>query len=250
MAAFTAAASLWGGGQISRGDDVPLKPDTISVSATGKIAARPDVAEVAAGVMTSAPTAKVALAANNEVMTRLLQVLKESGVAEKDIQTSHLQVSPQYSHPQPRAFNAPAAAAEADFLPHVVGYRVENTVRIVARQIDKLGAMLDAIVEAGANQIFGVSFRVENTEALLDEARKRAMAMAKHKAALLAGEAGVVLGFPVKIDEHESSAPPGPVRYFNAAPMMAAAAPSMPVAAGEHELSVTVSVIYELKHPR
>jgi uncharacterized protein YggE len=242
-------------GSITRGDDEPLKIHTISVSATGKVSVRPDIAEITAGVMTTAPTAKDALAANNELMNKLLQALKGLSVADKDLQTSHVQVTPQYSQPQPRPVNTinspPVEGADPapEFIPRVVGYRVDNSVRIVARQIDKLGPMLDAIVAAGANQIFGISFRVENSDRLLNEARRRAMAESKNKAATLAAEAGVVLGLPLKIEEHDGSAPPGPIRYFGAAPMAPAAGISMPIAAGEQELAVTVSVIYELKHP-
>ncbi len=76
------------------------------------------------------------------------------------------------------------------------------------------------------------------------------MAQAKHKATLLATEGGVVLGLPLTIEEQEGSMPPGPIHYRAAAPMMAGAPPAMPIAAGEQEFTVTVSVVYELKEPK
>lgn len=225
-----------------RGDDRVEKP-TISVSGTGRVSVAPDLAEIQVGVRTQAETARKALAANNEMMNGLLTILKERGVAAKDIQTSQLQVSPQYSQPAPGR-NPP----QAEFIPRVIGYRVDNTVEITARQIDKLGALLDALVEAGANQINSISFRVDHPEKLMEDVRKRAMADAKRKAELLAGEAGVVVGFPLKIVDEAGPSPPAP-RMMGRAMMMAAAAP-MPIAGGEQELTVTVHVVYELKHAR
>jgi uncharacterized protein YggE len=214
----------------------------ISVSGTGTVAAVPDIAEVRVGVRSQAGTAQQALEANNRAMNALHEVLKERGVAAKDIQTTQVQVSPQYSQPQPNS------RPQGEFVPRVVGYLVDNTVQVTARQVSKLGALLDALVQAGANQVHGISFRVDRPETLLDEARRRAMADAKRKGEILAGEAGVVLGPPLKIEMDEGPRPPTPypVGYAGRAMMMAAPAP-MPVAAGEQELAVTVRVVYELK---
>jgi uncharacterized protein len=261
--AFTISlsGSLFG----ARGEDDSIKPHTIAVSATGKMPARPDIAEVTVGVVTQAPTAKDALAANNEAMSKLLQTLKAKGVAEKDIQTSQVQVAPQYTQPamryvpatpgggfstEPHAPQAPLPPAPpGEFVSRIVGYRVENTVRIVTRPVDRLGTLLDGVVQAGANQIYGIAFRIENPDQLIDEARRRAMAQAKHKAKILADEGGVVLGLPLKIEEHDGGAPPS-IAFFRNELAPAAAAPSMPIAPGEQEISVTVSVVYELKQPK
>ncbi len=183
----------------------------------------------------------------------MLQILKERGIAEKDIQTSQIEVSPQYSQPPPRfaaQVDVPGAPPQpqAEFVPRIVGYKVDNSVRVTSRRIEQLGPILDAVVQGGANQISGISFRVEHAEKLLDEARKRAIASARHKAELLAGEAGVVLGAPLKIEEQDGGNAPSPQfgRVFRAA----APAPAMAVVPGEQELTVTVSVIYELKQAR
>lgn len=214
----------------------------ISVTGVGKLATIPDQAEIQVGVRTQAPTAGAALAANNEAMNALHAILKERGVASKDVQTTQIQVTPQYSQPNPRRGNENAG----EFIPRIVGYRVDNMVRITARKVEKLGELLDALVQAGANQIHGIAFRVDEPEKLLDEARKRAMADAKRKAEILAGEAGVVVGPPLQIDEEGSGSVPPP-RFGFAPRAMAMAAAPMPVAAGEQELSVTVRVVYEIK---
>jgi hypothetical protein len=220
-------------------DDDGDRADTITVVGHGKIGAAPDVAEINVGVATQAVAAKDALAQNSDAMAALHKTIKEFGVAAKDVRTTQLNLYPQYSQPRPNNQwgNEP---------PRIVGYHVENMVRVTSRDISKLGRLLDALASSGANRIQGISFRIDDDSKMLDEARKRAMADAKHSAELLAGEAGAVLGRPVRIREGVSAAP------FPVAPMgrmMAAAAP-VPVAPGEVETNVTVEVVYRLLPPK
>jgi hypothetical protein len=216
---------------------------TISVTGTGKVSAAPDLAEISIGVVTQAASARDALAGNTEAMTAVQALLKERGVAEKDIQTISINVQPRYSQPpSPRQ-------VQTEFIPRIVGYDVTNTVRITARDLKKLGSILDAVVQSGANQIHGISFRVEEPEKLLDVARKEAVADAKRKAEQLAGESGVVVGMPITIQEMGAIAPPQPM-FGRAMRGMEMAAAPVPVAPGEQELSVSVSVVYELKPPK
>lgn len=215
---------------------------SLSVVGHGKVSAVPDVADINLGVVTQATTAKEALNKNSEAMTALQNVLKERGVAAKDIETTQIQVSPVYSQPGPRQVGS------EEFVPKVMGYRVVNAVEVTARDIAKLGDLLDAVVDAGANQVNGISFRVENSEKLLDEARRRAMADAKRKATLLAGEAGVVLG-PARQIAESGASPIRPVYMgFQMQPAMSRAA--APIAAGEQDLSVSVQVSYTIMPPK
>jgi uncharacterized protein len=211
-------------------------PRTISVSGTGRISAAPDVAEVSVGVVTREKSAREALRSNTKAMEALLAVLKERGVAAKDVQTSNISVVSKYSRP-------PTQPPPADFVPKPIGYEVTNEVQVTVRDVSKLGVLLDAVVESGANRLSGISFRVDRPERLLDEARKRAMAEARRKAELLAGEAGLVVGRAIRIEEPEGEAR---LPHFNEAEMSA----PVPVAAGEQELSVSVGVVYELRAPK
>jgi uncharacterized protein len=217
----------------------------LSVVGHGKVTAMPDIADINIGVVSQGPTAKAAMDSNTDAMGGLQKVLKERGIAAKDIETKQIQVTPVYSHPDPRR---PVQNGE-DFVPKVVGYRVTNSVEVTVRDIHKVGEMLDAVVGAGANQVTGIAFRVEKCEQLLDQARKLAMADAKRKAELLAGEAGVVLGPARQITEAGSS-PSGAMRLGAAAPqaMMARSAPS--VAPGEQELAVSIQVSYTIMPPK
>jgi uncharacterized protein YggE len=231
----------------TQGEDVKTERRTIAVTGTGRISAPPNVADISVGVVTQAKTAREALSANNESMAALHKVLKERGVAAKDIQTAYLNVSPQYSQPPPHNPNNPLG----QFVPQIVGYNVTNTVQVTARDLAKLGELLDAVITAGANQLNGISFRIDGAESLLDNARKKAMADAKKKADLMAGEAGVVVGPPVSIRDEQTPVQPIFQPMMQTMGMFAApAAPSLPVASGEQELSVTVYIVYELKLPK
>jgi uncharacterized protein YggE len=241
-AACVAGAVLWACGATRAEGDERERP-RISVSGTGKISAAPDVADINVGVVTQGNTAREALSANNEAMASLHQVLKQRGVAAKDIQTSQITVSPRYSQPP---MNQPPNVA---FTPRIVGYEVVNSVQVTARDIPRMGALLDAVVQAGANQIYGINFRIDEPEKLLDEARKRAVAAAKRKAELYAGEANVVLGPPIRVVE-EGTALPQQYQQFGQAPMMAKMDAAVPVAPGQQELTVTVRVDYELRQPQ
>ncbi|RUL87087.1 SIMPL domain-containing protein [Tautonia sociabilis] len=216
---------------------------TVSVSGEGRISAAPDVADISVGVVTEAETARDALSSNNRAMASLTEQLKQKGVAAKDIQTTNINLSPKYSQPSPRPPGQPGF--QESFTPRIVGYSVVNSVRVTVRDLRKLGELLDAVVTAGANQMNGISFRVERSETLLDEARKRAVAEARRKAEQLCGELGVVLGAPVQVVEGGGFIPPPQPMMARA--MMAAEA--VPVSPGEQELSVSVQVVFEIRPP-
>jgi uncharacterized protein YggE/ribose/xylose/arabinose/galactoside ABC-type transport system permease subunit len=232
-------ATLWPA-RATRGDEPMQEPPSISVSGVGKITAAPNVAEISVGVVTQGVAARDALTANNEAMAALMDRLKQGGVEAKDVQTTNISINPRYSQPAPRPGNLPPN----EFVPRIVGYDVNNMVQITARDLAKLGVLLDAVVGAGANQMHGIRFRIDEPERLLDGARREAMADARRKAELLAREAGVTVGRPLRIQESGgASPPPMPMRGMR---MAAMAESAVPVAAGEQELRVTVHVIYRI----
>ncbi|WP_169976867.1 SIMPL domain-containing protein [Tautonia rosea] len=218
---------------------------TVTVSGLGEISAAPDVADISVGVVTEAQTARDALSANNQAVSTLTEQLKGRGVAAKDIQTTNINLNPRYAQPEPPQPGRPRPPQEA-FTPRIIGYTVTNSVRVTVRDLDKLGELLDAVVTAGANQMNGISFRIEESRALLDEARKRAVADAKRKAEQLCGELGVVLGVPVSVNESGGFLPP-PQPMMGRAMMMASE--SVPVSPGEEQLSVSVQVVFEISTP-
>ncbi len=214
------------------------EPPTVRVTGVGKVSAIPDLVEISIGVTSQAPTAQVALALNNKEMTTLFEALKANKIAEKDIQTSQIQVNPQYSVPpqQPRE----------DYVPRVIGYRVSNSVNVKVRQVSALGPLLDVVIKGGMNQINGIHFKVADSEKLLDQARTNAVMDAKRKAEQLAKDAGIKLGPVRQILEGEATYPnPQPLAFSGRAMMMAA--PTMPVSAGEQELQISVTMTFGIQ---
>jgi hypothetical protein len=192
------------------------------------------MATISTGVVSEAATAKDALAKNNAAMAAVIATLKNASVAEDDIQTSNFSVQPKYPPYQP---NQTAA-------PRIVGYTVSNQVTAAVKDLKKLGAVLDGLVQAGSNQINGISFDVAEPKPMLDEARKKAVADARAKAELYASAAGVSLGRVVQIAESASVMPPQPMYRMAMAP---AAAESVPIAAGQQTVAANVSVTFEIQ---
>ena len=162
-------------------------------------------------------------------MQKVVAALKASGIDAKDIQTSSLRVEPRYTRPKE------GEAAQID------GYRVINQVQIVARNLDRLGDILDQLVSLGANDTGGLSFEASQAETLRDDARKEAVANARRRAELYAKAAGVELGEVLSIDEGGGEAPQ-PVMH-----MARAMKSSVPVERGTQTLSANVTITWELK---
>src|SRR6201991_2468631 len=144
----------------------PAAPRIITMNGHGEARAVPDTAMLSAGVSAQAPTAAAALAANTARMQTVLAALKKQGVPDKDIQTSNFSISPQYANGNGEA-------------PRITGYQANNQVEVRLDDVGKLGATLDALVTAGANQMNGVSFSIRNDTALLADARAAAVAEAR-----------------------------------------------------------------------
>ena len=161
----------------------------MAMTGHGEMRATPDMAQVTAGVTTSAPTAASALAANTARMSVVFAAIKKLGVADKDIQTTNFSVSPQYTN---GGNNEPS---------RLTGYQVNNEVSVRLEDVTRLGGALDALVSAGANQMNGISFDIRQPAPLLEKARIQAIADARARAQTYAKAAGVTLGAILSISE-------------------------------------------------
>ena len=170
---------------------------TITVIGSGKVSLKPDVAQAQMGVETFAATVKEATAKNREQMTSVLAALKKAGVAEKDIQTANYSI---YFERDPNMPMASGPEATASVEPQG-RYRVSNMVQVTIRDRDAVAAILDAAVEAGANNIWNVTFMLEDPGTAESEARAKAMENARAKAAELAKLAGLDLGDVISVSE-------------------------------------------------
>ena len=202
---------------------------TLAMTGHGEFRAVPDMAQLTAGVTSNAATAAQALAANSSRMKSVFSALEKLGVPEKNIQTTGFFVSPQYTN------------GENNNPRRLTGYQVSNTVSVRLEDVGKLGAALDALVTAGANQMNGISFAIQNTAPLLETARIQAIADARARAETYAKAAGVSLGAIVSISEGAAETP-RPMYRMEAV----FAAPPPPVAAGEQSVTADVSLVWEI----
>jgi uncharacterized protein YggE len=162
----------------------PLR--TITVVGTGKVSLVPDVAQVNLGAEARADTVAEAKAEVDDQMLAIHAALKEMGIDGEDIQTSHYSIHYEREL-QPVMQEGPAVEGQG-------GYRVSNILRVTVRDVEKAGDVVDAAVEAGANQVHGVTFTVADESTWQGQAREKAFSDAEARAAELAGLAGVDLG--------------------------------------------------------
>lgn len=235
-ASLPAAASAH---DVSSGPVVASASTVLSISAEGRTNRAPDLATFSAGVTSSGKTAGEALAKNSADMARVIAALKRAGIADKDIQTSNLSLNPVYADMS----RQPRDPLE-QVVPPIIGYQVNNTVNVRQRKLEDFGKVIDTLVTAGANQVNGPNFQVDDQDAALDEARIAAMKKARERASLYARAAGLRVVRILTISESGGYAPQPPIMYARAAMADMASAP--PVAAGEVSLTMNVSVTFEL----
>ena len=214
----------------------PVAPTNrgITVVGVGKASGTPDVANINVGVETQAASVQQAVDDNKAKMTKLLDALKSLGIADKDIRTSNYGV---YTQQQPSPEGKSGAGPTS--------YHVNNQVNVIVRDVAKLGDVLDKVVAAGANNIYGVNFSVADTSKLEDDARAKAITNAKDRAASLAKLAGVTLGDVVNISEVIGG--PGPVYSVMDSAKMGLGGGGAPIQPGELEVNMSVQVTFAIK---
>jgi uncharacterized protein YggE len=210
----------------------PVGGTRLDINATGEAIRVPDIAVVSAGVQTMQSTATAAIEENGARMERVRAALKRAGIADKDIQTSSISLSPEYRYTE----NQP---------PTLTGYRASNNVSVKFRDLKRTGTILDALVREGANQINGPSLTIDKPEGAYDEARVKAIADGRARADLYARALGMRVVKLLSVSESGANVPPPmPVAYARDA---ATAAGKMEIDPGSQALQVTVSMSFELQ---
>jgi uncharacterized protein YggE len=205
---------------------------TINVTGTGEVLLTPDIAYVSIGVRSEGEDAAVAVTENNSKSDEVVQALIDSGVDQNDIQTSNFNIYPQQQYDERGNIQATT-------------YIVENTVRVVVRDLETIGELLNAAVEAGANSIYGVQFDVADDESARSEARQAAVADAQMQAEELAEAAGIGLGRVQSISTYGGQPIPLYEGKGGAGPVMLEA--EVPISPGQLMLTVDVNVVYEIR---
>lgn len=204
-------------------------PRHISVTGEGRVEAVPDMATLSLGVSKAAPEAGAAMAAAAKAANAIMERLAAMDIPARDIRTSRVALSPVWSD---RDDGRPR---------RITGYRADYGVTVRIRDLDKVGPVIDATVQAGGNDFGGLSFSVQDDGPLRDAARQQAVADATARAELLAQAAGVTLGPVVTISEG-GGATPRPYEMRAAAAM----ADTIPVAPGEISVTARVDMVFEI----
>jgi uncharacterized protein YggE len=196
----------------------------ITVTGTGSVKAAPDRADFSFGVETQGETADAALTANNAAVQKVIAAIKGAGVAAADIQTQQVSVSPRYGSDGQ----------------NITGYSAVNSVNATVRNLANAGAVVDAAVKAGANQVYGPTLAISEQSGLYQEALKKALDDARAKAKTIAEAAGVSLGSVVNIVEGSQVSPPIPLTGG------AEADQSAPIEPGLQEIPASLTVTFAI----
>jgi len=209
------------------------QPEGITVSGEGKVSVVPDLATLSLGVEAQDTTVTAAQAQAAAAMDMIMAALIDNGIAEEDIQTQYFSISDV------------TRWDDETWEEETVGYKVSNTVSVKIRDMESIGSVIDAVIEAGGDltRVNGISFSVENPSMYYDEAREEAMADAKASAEALAELGGVRLGKPIYITEvsYQSG-----TTYFSGARVDEAMESETSISPGETEITLNVQVTYDI----
>jgi len=245
MVASLGLASAWALGQTKPAvqaqtpapSEVKYNPaQTITVVGEGKVSVVPDIARITLGVETTANTVADGSTENEAKMKALLAALKAVGIPEKDIQTTNYSIMVNRGQELPVSGDTGKTAATA------TTYTVSNNVTVTIRDLTLVSEVIDASIEAGANNIWGISFTVEEPDAALVDARAKAVADARLRAEALAGLGEVTLGPVMAMSEVIGSS--SPVMYAVAERGMGG---DTSVSVGEVEISYQIQVSYYIE---
>lgn len=207
--------------------------NNISVNGTGEVFAKPDIAQVTIAVSKSEKTAFEAQQKNAEAINQVIKFIKETGIEEKDIKTTNYSLNPVYDYITNRGSV-------------LKGYEARQNLEIKIRNITNVGKVLEGATEAGANEVYGLVFTIDDEEKLKEEARKIAIQKAKDKAKELSKDLDVKLKKLISFSE-SGGMPPPIYPVFETFGKTASAPVSPEVPTGENKISITVTLTYEIK---
>ncbi len=184
-------------------------------------------------------------------MDSVIAALKRAGIADRDIQTSAINLSPRYTDPE-RDAQIRARTSGQPYIPpddsarRIIGYEAQNTVQVRVRNLANMGRVIDTLVSVGANEVNGPNFTLDEPKAALDEARLEAVTEGRQRAELYARAAGMKVARILSISEGGGNHPVQQIFVTGTRSARAPAPPPTPVAPGELTLGVNVSMQFEL----
>jgi uncharacterized protein len=218
VAAFLVASSL-------AADEAPKR--SVQVRGTGSVTAVPDRVSFFAGVDTDSPSLKTAFADNKRIVHAVLKALRDRGVTDAQMRTANFSINVGYQDDRRTSRR----------------YNVSNGVTVIRDKTDDVAALIEAAVDAGANNVSSVVYSISDVVSLRDTALDRAFADARGRAARLAAAAGKTLGDPIEITTEVFYTPPAVTEAITVSP----ASPALELQAGMREVTSTILVTFELK---
>jgi uncharacterized protein YggE len=221
-------------------DKIQITGNTITVSDTGEIYAKPDLVLTTFSVITEAKTVTEAMQENTKKMNAIIDFVKGQGVEEKDVKTASFNVYPRYEYQK----------VETEIYPYppgkrvLVGYEVTQSLEVKIRDMEKIGDIIQGATDAGANQVGDLQFTIDKEEELKQQARAEAIKKAKEKAEKLAEQLGVKL---VRITNFSENSVVPYYGFEKVATPMAGGAEAPQIETGQNKISVTVTLTYEIR---
>jgi len=219
---------------IGIGDKLSATENTITVSGTGEVYAKPDLAITSFSVIKEAKTVAEALSSNTEKMNAVIQAMKDQGIEDKDLKTISFNISPRYEWDK-------SSSIYLEGERKLVGYEVSQTLEVKIRELDKTADILQSGADAGSNQVGNLQFTIENSDELKAQAREVAIDEAKEKADVLAKQLDVRLAGVTSFSESRV----GGVYYMDA--KAESGMGGVQIETGENKIEVSVSVTYKIK---
>jgi uncharacterized protein YggE len=232
MRTFLAALSLFACIGLVGASTTEPRP-SITVSGNGKVVYVPDVGYIHVGVSSDAWTAADAWKKNEAIVKKIFAELRKYGIEERHLKTSNLSLQPRYTH-------------KPNEEPKFAGYTASYDLSVTVHDLDLMGAVLDSMVDAGANRNMSISFGCSKLDELMDEAREKAVADARKKANLYVTGAGAKLGDVLGISDTSWQPQYFPVDAMAVREGKAA----LPVAQGEQELNIGITVTWAIDNSK
>lgn len=210
------------------------------VGATGMVTIAPDQARISLAITSIEASLAKAQNLNNQSAQNVLSVLEQNGIDQKDIETVNYNVYPQYNYNSTSTNNS---------LPQITGYKINNEISVVVKNLDNVGKILDAAVKAGANNVNYIIFERADLAVQENTALAKAVARARSKAETIATAAGMTLGKVTQISADRTNTVFPDVHYYSQKDLTDYQNENqvVPINPGELQITANVYIVYELK---
>ena len=208
---------------------------TINVSGQGKVFAKPDIGQVDLSVVTQADTVAKAVTENNDKMNKISQAMKELGIKEDDLKTAAYNINPSYQYTAGKSV--------------IVGYEISQTLQVKIRDLSKTSQVLEKSAALGANQIGSLTFTLDDSDKLKDEARQKAIEEAKTKAKDISNSLGIKLGRITGFNEYSNDQTDQASYGIGGAEGKGGggAVPAPAIQPGQNEIVINVDLTFEVR---